>query len=89
MVIIEPFVDVREELLIVGDLNIHDDSSNNESQSFLDIFTAYGLTQHVISPTHQKGHTLDLVIPREHSNLRLGSPVVFISGVSDANISSS
>ena len=86
---IEQFVEVREELLIVGDFNIHVDSSNNESQGFLDILNANGLTQHVTSPTHQKGHTLDLVITREQSNLLSGSPIVFISGVSDANSSSS
>ena len=84
---IEQFVEVREELLIVGDFNIHVDSSNNESKGFLDILNANGLTQHVTSPTHQKGHTLDLVITREQSNLLSGSPIVFISGVSDANSS--
>ena len=47
---------MREELLIVGDFNIHVDSSNNESKGFLDILNANGLTQHVTSPTHQKGH---------------------------------
>ena len=31
---IEQFVEVQEELLIVGDFNIHVDSSNNESQRF-------------------------------------------------------
>ena len=41
------------------------------------------------SPTHQKGHMLDLVITREHNNLLRGSPIVFISGVSDVNSSSS
>ena len=80
---------MREELLIVGDFNIHVDSSNNESKGFLDILNANGLTQHVTCPTHQKGHTLDLVITREQSNLLSGSPIVFISGVSDANSSSS
>ena len=76
---------MREELLIVGDFNIHVDSSNNESKGFLDILNANGLTQHVTSPTH----TLDLVITREQSNLLSGSPIVFIFGVSDANSSSS
>ena len=84
---IEQFVEVREELLIVGDLNIHVDSSNNESHGFLDILNANGLTQHVTSPTHQKGQTLDLVITREQGNLLSGLPIVFISGVSDANSS--
>ena len=41
------------------------------------------------SPTYQKGHTLDLVITREQSNLLRGSSIVYISGVSDANSSSS
>ena len=59
---------MREELLIVGDFNIHVDSSKNKSQGFLDILNANGLTQHVTRPTHQKGHTLDLVITREQSN---------------------
>ena len=53
------------------------------------IFYANGLTPHVTSPTHQKGHTLDLVITRKQSNVLSGSPLVFISGVSDANSSSS
>ena len=35
---IEQFVEVRE-LLIIGDFNIHIDSSNNGSQSFLDILS--------------------------------------------------
>ena len=50
---------MREELLIVGEFNIHVDSPNNESQGFLDILNANGLTQHMTSLTHQKGHTLD------------------------------
>ena len=41
------------------------------------------------SSTHQKGHILDLVITREHSNLLKRPPVVFISGVSDEKSSSS
>ena len=51
---IEQFVEVQEELLFFGDLNIHVDSSNNESQGFLDIFNANGLTQHMTSLTYQK-----------------------------------
>ena len=68
---------MREELLIVGDFNIHVDSSNNESQGFLDILNTNGRTQHMTSPTHQKG--LDLVITREQSNLLRGSPIVCIA----------
>ena len=63
---------MREELLIDGDFNIHVDSSNNESQSFLYILNAHGLTQHMTSQIQQKGHTLDLVITREQSTLLRG-----------------
>ena len=88
---------MREELLIVGDFNIHVDSFNihvdsfnNESQDVLYILNAKDLTQHVTSATHQKGDLLDLIlITREQSNLLRGSPIVFISGVSDTNSSSS
>ena len=78
---------MKEELLIVGDLNIHVDSSNNESYGLLDILNANGLIQHVQFSAHQKGHILDLVITREHSNLLKRPPVVFISGVSDVKSS--
>ena len=55
---IEQFVEVQEILLIVGDFNIHVDSSNNESQSLLDILKPNGPTQHENSSTHKKGHIL-------------------------------
>ena len=55
---IEQFVEVQEELIIVGDVNIHGDSSNNESHCFLDILNVNGLIQHVKSSTHEKGHRL-------------------------------
>ena len=32
------------------------------------------LTQHVVEPTHEYGHTLDLVITRESDNLICGRP---------------
>ena len=86
---IEQFVELQEELLIVEYFNIHVDSSNNESQSFLNILNTNGLSQHVKSSTHQNKHILDLVITREHSNLLKGPPVVFISGVNDVKSSSS
>ena len=77
---------MQEEILIVGDVT---HSSNNESQSFLDILNANDPIQHVNTSTHQKGHILDLVITREQSNLLKRPPVVFLSGVSGVNSSSS
>ena len=76
---------MQEGLFIVGDFNIHVESTSNESRSLIDILNANSLTQHVKYSTHQKGHILDLFITREQSNLLKRPPVVFIVGVSDAN----
>ena len=37
---------------------------------------AHGLVQHVVAPTHKKGHTLDVVITRDISSLLIGMPTV-------------
>jgi endonuclease/exonuclease/phosphatase (EEP) superfamily protein YafD len=50
-------------LLIVGDFNIHaDDPTNADANKFADLLSLSGLQQHVASPTHRLGHTLDLFI---------------------------
>ncbi|KAK6177246.1 hypothetical protein SNE40_015382 [Patella caerulea] len=52
-------------LVILGDFNFHiDNSSCPDAKKFLKILDSFGLVQHVIGPTHSKGHTLDLVITR-------------------------
>jgi hypothetical protein len=54
--------------LITGDFNIHiENSANSHSASFLSLLNDANLTQHVHTPTHVHGHTLDLVI--SHSSL--------------------
>eukprot|EP00795_Rhopilema_esculentum_P012366 gene12366-3022_t len=56
-------------LVIAGDLNIHvNDESNAEATQFNRILSTYNLTQLVQDPTHESGHTLDLVITRNFSN---------------------
>ena len=50
-------------LLIAGDFNFHlDDLNNKHAKRFVDILDGFGLQQHVKGPTHNKGHTLDLII---------------------------
>ena len=48
--------------ILLGDFNIHVDSANcpfaSDLMSLLDCFS---IAQHVLDPTHTKGHTLDLV----------------------------
>jgi hypothetical protein len=52
-------------LIIVGDFNIHvDDITDGNAGKLLDILTYHGLLQHVNTPTHRHGHSLDLIITR-------------------------
>ena len=51
------------KLLVVGDFNFHlDVLDNNDSHKFKTLLFSLNLEQHVQIPTHQHGHTLDLVI---------------------------
>ncbi len=57
-------------LVLAGDFNVHwdkkDDAERNQLEKLLD---SHNLVQHVREPTHQDGHTLDLVITRASDNL--------------------
>jgi hypothetical protein len=45
------------ELLITGDLNFHlDDSNDIYSRKLIETLQDHGLQQHVIGPTHVRGH---------------------------------
>ena len=64
-------------LLIVGDFNFHLDIYNNPDNN-LDIcnnpklhhiLESFNLKQHVAVPTHNKGHTLDVIITRSDDDL--------------------
>ena len=51
------------KFLLAGDFNVHWDSADkSEAASFRDLVTALGFKQHVTEPTHNAGHTLDLLI---------------------------
>lgn len=61
---------VPEEVLIMGDFNFHiDDLTNFYAREFLNLLDTFNMSQHVNEPTHQSGHTLDLLITRQGSNL--------------------
>ena len=58
------------DILISGDFNIHvDDPTDNYALSFLSLLDSFGLQQHILEPTHESKHTLDLLISRQQSNL--------------------
>ena len=73
---LESFVLLKEQILIVGDFNIHvDDTRNVDAVTFLDVLESFGLQQHVKQPKHVLGHTLDFIISRYSDNLLKSSPV--------------
>ena len=55
----------KGNLVIVGDMNVHvDNPQNHNVAQFLDVLDTSNLVQHVDKPTHNQGHTLDLVLTR-------------------------
>ena len=57
-------------LLIAGDFNIHVDVPGNaDSVCLKELLESMGLQQHVNVPTHESGHTLDLIITRQCDSL--------------------
>ena len=56
-----------ESLILTEDYNFHVDVEDDpDARAFLDLLASMGLKQHVNVPTHVSGHTLDLMIKREH-----------------------
>ena len=54
------------ELLLTGDFNLHMEiTTNTYTNRFKELLDSGNLVQHVMIPTHIKGHTLDLVISRD------------------------
>ena len=68
---------ITNDVIITGDLNFHLDNVNDaDAVRFNGTLDAHGLVQHVVGPTHKKGHTLDVVITRDISSLLIGMPTV-------------
>ena len=67
--LLEIFVLSPSELIISGDFNIHADSDLTTSHNFSGILDNFHLTQHINFPTHDDGHTLDLLIARSSSTV--------------------
>ena len=78
-------VDSSASLLIVGDFNIHWDKPDHRDTRLLrDTLESQGFKQHVSSPTHQEGHTIDLVITRTSDTVLGGVQVTSL--ISDHHI---
>ena len=63
--ILDNYISLADELVIVGDFNFHFDAPDNiHVRRFSDLLHCHGLTQHVQQPAYQGGHILDIVIDR-------------------------
>ncbi|KAJ0002712.1 hypothetical protein NQD34_007861 [Periophthalmus magnuspinnatus] len=52
-------------LVITGDFNVHvDNVFDRNAKELSSVLETFGLTQHVSEPTHNRGHTLDLLITK-------------------------
>ena len=61
--VIERNITSGNELLILDEFNIKSDTINTpEAQTLGDFLDLFNLQYHVTFPTHNKGHTLDLVL---------------------------
>ena len=59
-----------EELIIMGDTNIHYDSKTNyETIAFEEHIYSFGLQQLVNCPIHRSGHCIDHIIIKNNSKL--------------------
>ncbi|CAG2185348.1 unnamed protein product [Mytilus edulis] len=74
---LDRLVVIPNELLITGDLNFHLDNVNaSDTRKFNETLLDHGLVQHVQGPTHNKGHTLHVVITRDNSIIVQTSPSI-------------
>ena len=56
-------VSKHQDIIILGDFNIHiNDPEDQDAQILQDTLNAFNLRQHVNIPTHNLGHTIDLII---------------------------
>ena len=64
--VVQPHVVRPGHLLVAGDFNIHMDVLDDQkTKRFQNVIDSMDLDQLVHEPTHEKGHTLDLVITRK------------------------
>ena len=68
--LLQSTADTVQDVLILGDLNFHlDDKGNLSTQRFQSYMDEFGQTQLINEPTHNKKHTLDVLIARDESHI--------------------
>ena len=64
--LLEIYTILDASIIIAGDVNIHVETEEVSSVRFHEILNLFDLKQHVSGPTHIMGHTIDVVITRNH-----------------------
>ena len=68
----ENFLTTNNNVVIAGDFNLHIDSDEDPvAQLFIDMMAALGLDCHVDFPTHENGHSLDLIFTEMLSEMKI------------------
>ena len=58
------------DVVLLGDLNLHiDNPEDPDADQLIITIEAFGLKQHIKFPTHQLGHTLDLIATKSTTKL--------------------
>jgi hypothetical protein len=64
----EIFIKRYDNLVVLGDFNLHWGENERPSRILQERMAAFGLQQIVEPPTHRRGHTLDLIFINQGSN---------------------
>ena len=68
--VLEEMVNIRGEMIMIGDFNIHMDITDDPNAiTFNDFLDSFNLHNHVNCPTHKSLHYLDLVITNTNWNI--------------------
>ena len=66
--LLENIYPTTDNLVIIGDFNIHMDTNSNDSKKFRALLGSFDLLQKVNFPTHILGHTIDLVLTKSRND---------------------
>ena len=77
------YQDACHPLVLTGDFNVHYEKSNSQNvRDLADLTSSFGLSQFVLGPTNNFGHTIDLLFANKH-NLNIESIYPVSYGLGD------
>ena len=62
-------VSIHNNIIILGEINIHlNEPEDTDAEALCGIFEVFNITQHIKLPTHNLGHTLDMIATEIRQN---------------------